>query len=160
MYLFKSNKMNAQNVDNVAEIEVIYKPTISSHPIIKSSLDSYQVLRGFFPDNTIALKEYFVVLYLNRANKVIGGHRISEGGMTGTVVDPRIVLGTALKVAATGIILSHNHPSGNLKPSKADELLTNKIKQGAFFMDIQVLDHLIFSPENGMYYSFSDEGII
>lgn len=152
--------MNAYNVENVSEIEVIYRPAITSNPIIKSSLDSYKVLWGFFPENTIALKEYFVVLYLNRANKVIGGHRISEGGMTGTVVDPRILLGTALKVAATGIVLSHNHPSGNLKPSKADELLTNKIKQAALFMDIQVLDHLILSPENGMYYSFSDEGLI
>jgi DNA repair protein RadC len=101
----------------------------------------------------------FVVMYLNRANHVIGVYKLSLGGITGTIADPRLILATALKVAASSIILAHNHPSSNLKPSKADELLTNKIKQGALFMDIQVSDHLILSSSEG-YYSFADEGMI
>ena len=143
----------------IAEIEISYRPAISNKPIVKSSLDVYEVLKPFFPENLIGLKEVFVVVYMNRCNRVIGVYELSSGGITGTVVDIRLVLGIALKVAATSLILAHNHPTGNLKPSKADELLTNKIKQAALFMDIQISDHLILSPENN-YYSFADEGFI
>jgi len=102
--------------------------------------------------------ERFVVVYLNRANKIIRCDTISEGGITGTVADPRIILKKALDYHAVSLILCHNHPSGNLKPSKADELLTNKIKNAAAFLDIQVLDHIIVSEEG--YYSFADEGMM
>ena len=81
---------------------------------------------------------------------------VSQGGMTGTVADTRIILKKALEAKATSIVLCHNHPSGNLMPSKADEDLTNKIKQAALLLDIKVLDHLIVSEEG--YYSFADEG--
>ena len=83
---------------------------------------------------------------------------ISRGGITGTVADPRIILKKAVEEGATSIVLSHNHPSGNLKPSRADEELTQKIKQAASFFDIRVLDHVIVSDEG--YYSFADEGLI
>lgn len=146
-------------IQQVAEITVSYKPEVRNNPLIESSIDAYREVKDFFPEELIHLQEMFVVMYLNRANRIIGVYRMSLGGITGTVADPRIILGTALKVAATGIILAHNHPSGNLKPSKADELLTNKIKQGAQFMDIQVADHLILSSIEG-YYSFADEGLI
>lgn len=152
-------KMSNNKMPLVAEIEVSYRPAISNKPIIKSSLDVYEVLKQFFPENLIALKEVFVVVYLNRCNRVIGVYELSSGGITGTVVDIRLVLGIALKVVATSIILAHNHPSGNLKPSRADELLTNKIKQAALYMDIQVSDHLILSSIEG-YYSFADEGLV
>ncbi len=102
--------------------------------------------------------ECFVVVYLNRANKIIQQETISEGGITGTVADPRIILKKALDHHAVSIILCHNHPSGNLKPSKADEQLTNKIKNAAAFLDIQVMDHIIVSEEG--YYSFADEGLM
>lgn len=102
--------------------------------------------------------ESFVVVYLNRANHIIRQEIISEGGITGTVADPRIILKKALDHHAVSIILCHNHPSGNLKPSKADELLTNKIKNAAAFLDIQVMDHIIVSEEG--YYSFADEGLM
>ena len=102
--------------------------------------------------------ECFVVVYLNRANKIIQHETISEGGITGTVADPRIILKKALDHRAVSIILCHNHPSGNLKPSKADELLTQKIKNAAAFLDIQVMDHIIVSEEG--YYSFADEGLM
>ncbi len=102
--------------------------------------------------------EVFGVVYLNVSQKVIGFEVISEGGITGTVADPRIILRKALEKNAVKIILCHNHPSGNPTPSKADELLTEKIRLGAKLMDIEVLDHIIVC-ETG-YYSFADEGIL
>ena len=98
------------------------------------------------------------MLFLNRANKINHFEIISEGGITGTVADPRIILRKALEEDAVNIILCHNHPSGSLKPSKADEELTRKIKEAARLLDIAVIDHIIVS-ENG-YYSFADEGIL
>jgi DNA repair protein RadC len=110
----------------------------------------------------ILLKDYkhevFAVLFLNRSNKINHFQIISEGGITGTVADPRIILKKALEEDAVSIILCHNHPSGSLKPSKADEELTFKIKEAAKYFDIKVLDHLIVSEDG--YYSFADEGIL
>lgn len=102
--------------------------------------------------------EVFAVLFLNRSNKINHFQIISEGGITGTVADPRIILKKALEEDAVSIILCHNHPSGSLKPSKADEELTFKIKEAAKYFDIKVLDHLIVSDDG--YYSFADEGIL
>ncbi len=102
--------------------------------------------------------EMFAVVFLNRANKVLHHEIISEGGITGTVADPRIILKKALEHNATSIILSHNHPSGSLKPSRQDEELTHKIKEAAGYLDIQVIDHIIVSEEG--YYSFADEGLL
>ena len=104
------------------------------------------------------LHEVFGVIYLNQSNKVNHFEIISIGGITGTVVDNRIILKKALEESATSIVLFHNHPSGNLKPSKADEQVTQKIKEAAKYHDIAVIDHLIVSEEG--YFSFSDEGIM
>jgi DNA repair protein RadC len=110
----------------------------------------------------ILLKDYrhevFAVLFLNRSNKINHFQIISEGGITGTVADPRIILKKALEEDAVSLILCHNHPSGSLKPSKADEELTFKIKEAAKYFDIRVLDHLIVGDDG--YYSFADEGIL
>src|SRR5215211_5774401 len=110
----------------------------------------------------ILLKDYrhevFAVLFLNRANKINHFQIVSEGGITGTVADPRIILKKALEEDAVGLVLCHNHPSGSLKPSKADEDLTLKIKEAARYFDIKVLDHLIVSDDG--YYSFADGGIL
>lgn len=100
--------------------------------------------------------EVFAVVFLNRANKINHFEIISEGGITGTVADPRIIMKKALEHDAVSLILCHNHPSGNLLPSKADEELTHKINQAAKLLDISVLDHIIVSEEG--YYSFADEG--
>lgn len=102
--------------------------------------------------------EVFAVLFLNRSNKINHFQIISEGGITGTVADPRVILKKALEEDAVSLILCHNHPSGSLKPSKADEELTFKIKEAAKYFDIKVLDHLIVSDDG--YYSFADEGIL
>jgi DNA repair protein RadC len=102
--------------------------------------------------------EVFVVLFLNQSNKVNHYEIISEGGITGTVADPRIILKKALEHDAVNIILCHNHPSGSIKPSAADEMLTQKIKEAAKYFDIKVIDHIIVSDEG--FFSFSDEGIL
>jgi DNA repair protein RadC len=112
---------------------------------------------NYYPQETIHLKEHFVVLYLNNANKVMGVYRLSEGGMTATVADVRIVLGIALKVAARGLIISHNHPSGEIQPSGADKAITKKLKEACLLMDLTLCDHIIVSG-NGDYYSFCDAG--
>jgi DNA repair protein RadC len=102
--------------------------------------------------------EVFAVVFLNRANKIKHYEVISEGGITGTVADPRIILKKALENDAVSVILCHNHPSGSIKPSRADEDLTRKIKEAASYFDIKVLDHIIVSEEG--YYSFADEGLL
>ena len=102
--------------------------------------------------------ELFIAIYLNNAQKILHHEIISEGGLTGTVADPRIIIKKALTHNATSIILCHNHPSGSLKPSKADETLTKKIRDAAILFDIKVLDHIIVSSEG--YFSFADEGMI
>ena len=123
--------------------------------VIKSSSDIAQYLKALLKDYTY---EVFAVLFLNQANKVNHFEIISRGGITGTVADPRIILKKALEHGATSIVLSHNHPSGNLKPSRADEELTKKITEAAKFFDIKVIDHIIVSEEG--YYSFADGGIL
>ncbi len=122
---------------------------------VLSSNDIAQYLKSVLKDFTY---EVFAVLFLNRANKINHFEIISRGGITGTVADPRIILKKALQHDATSIVLSHNHPSGSLKPSRADEELTQKIKEAAKYFDIKVLDHIIVSEDG--FYSFADEGLL
>jgi DNA repair protein RadC len=123
--------------------------------IVVSSMDVADYLQAALRDYR---HEVFAVIFLNRANKINHFQIISQGGITGTVADPRIILRKALEEDAVSLILCHNHPSGSLKPSRADEELTQKIKEAAKYFDIKVLDHLIVS-ESG-YYSFADEGLL
>lgn len=102
--------------------------------------------------------EEFWVLFLNNSNKILQKFQLSKGGLTGTVVDVRLVLKNALELLATGIILCHNHPSGNLKASNADKQITQKLKLASETMDIKILDHIIITEK--MYFSFADEGIL
>ena len=122
---------------------------------VTGSKDAVNIFQPLLGD---LLHEEFWVLFLNRANRIISKQQISTGGMSGTVADPRMIFKAALDQKALSIILCHNHPSGNLKPSKADEEITEKIKQAAGYFDIKVLDHIIVSDEG--YYSFADEGLI
>lgn len=123
--------------------------------VITSSSDVAGYLQHLLRDYR---HEVFAVLFLNRANKVNHFQIISEGGITGTVADPRIILKKALEEDAVSLILCHNHPSGSLRPSRADEELTQKIRDAARHFDIKVLDHLIVSEDG--YFSFADEGIL
>ncbi len=123
--------------------------------VVNSSIDIASYLQTKLKDYR---HEVFAVLFLNRANKINHFEIISEGGITGTIADPRIILRKALQEDAVNMILCHNHPSGSLKPSQADEQLTSKIKEAARFFDIVVLDHIIVSDDG--YYSFADEGLL
>jgi len=129
------------------ETEIFQKPKITS------SKDAYDVIKADLLD--LEYEEFWVLL-LNRANQVIKKERISAGGVSGTVADPKIIFKKALDELASGIILVHNHPSGNLNPSQADIQLTTKVKEGGKLLDISVLDHLIFANQG--YFSFADEG--
>jgi len=153
---------NMKAITKVAELKVSYHPKldVGQLPIISSPKDAYDFIYSFFPEDTIALQEHFIVAYLNRANRVIGVYHTSIGGVSGTVADPRLILGTALKIVASGIILAHNHPSGNLSPSGNDLELTRKIKDAGKLMDVTLHDHLIVVPEGNKYYSFADDGQI
>lgn len=122
---------------------------------IDSSLKAYQEFKGYFSDLT---HEEFFVLYLNRGNQVLQVKQISIGGTAGTYVDPKIIFKYGMDLAASGIILAHNHPSGQLKPSKEDEKITKKIKQFGELIEMPVLDHLIIT-DNG-YFSFSDQELL
>jgi len=122
---------------------------------IGSSRDAFELLKLQYLDLN---HEEFWILLLNQANRVQSKQLISRGGRAGTVVDAKLVFESALRNKATAIILSHNHPSGNLKPSDQDRNLTKKLFEAGKLLDIRVLDHLIFS--NNAYYSFSDEGLL
>src|SRR5665213_97762 len=131
---------------NLAEIEVSYKTTVkaSDRRQIKSSKDADSIFREIW-SSTMEIKEEFYILLLNRANKVLGWYKVSEGGMSGTVVDPKLVFSVALKGLSSSLILCHNHPSGNLTPSSQDISLTKKLKEAGALLEIPVLDHLILT---------------
>jgi DNA repair protein RadC len=142
----------------VAEIKVSYRPATATRPIIVTSEEAYQELVPFFPTSTIALQERFVAMYLNRGNKVLGVYQLSQGGVAGTVVDVRLLLSVALKTVASGILLCHNHPSGNPTPSDADLELTRKVSEACRLFDIRLIDHLIITQ--GTYLSFADKALL
>ena len=122
---------------------------------IKSSKDVADIFQPLLSD---LLHEEFWILFLNRSNRVINRMRISQGGISGTVTDVRMVMKNAIECLASGIIVCHNHPSGNLNPSESDTKITRKIKEAGELMDIQLLDHLIISEKD--YYSFADNGML
>jgi len=122
---------------------------------IQSAADVFRIMHPHLQD---LRHEEFWILLLNRANRVIKKCSISSGGITGTIADPRLIFKAAVECLASGIILVHNHPSGNTQPSEADRQLTKKLKQAGLLLDIQVLDHVIFTDHS--YFSFADEGTL
>ena len=147
------------NIDyKVGEVELSYKSNIkhSERMKVTCSKDAYKVLKATYRDGTMEHKEYFKILLLNKGRDVLGYTQISEGGISSTIVDVRVILQIAILCNASSIILAHNHPSGNLKPSNEDKELTTQTIKAAKLMNIQVSDHIILSEEE--YYSFSDEG--
>jgi DNA repair protein RadC len=144
-------------MNKIAEIKVSYNATHVKKKI-SSSVTAFELLLENWDEGTIELHEEFKVLILNNANEVLGIYTLSKGGITGTVVDVRILFSVALKCHATGIILCHNHPSGTLTPSDADRLITKKVKQAAEFLDVKLLDHLIITKFG--YLSFADDGLL
>ena len=129
----------------VSEVELIYRSKVKSTDRIRitSSRDAYNVLLSFWNRDKIEFIEEFKVIFLNRAGRVLGILSASSGGVCGTVADPRIIFAAALKICACEIIVSHNHPSGSIAPSRMDEVLTEKLKQGGALLEIKLKDHLI-----------------
>ena len=145
------------NIDyTVGEVELSYKPKFKNLHKIVSSEDAYKYLLPTYKEGTICYKEYFKVLFLNQANQVLGYTLISEGGITETSVDVRVILQAALLTNSMALVLAHNHPSGNLRPSRQDMEITKQVKEAAKIIRITVIDHLILTDAG--YYSFSDEG--
>ena len=142
----------------VPEIKVSFNKGKRILGKITSSHDVADFIRKQYKRGTIETQEYFNILYLNKQNNIIGYYRHSKGGIDGTLADMRIIFGVALKSLATALVLSHNHPSGNLKPSQADITLTKKCKQLAELHNIAVLDHVIITKAG--YLSFVDEGLL
>ena len=131
---------------------------VSSQPVLTNSVLSADLIRSLYPADTLEMQEHFICVYMNQENRLIGWHHLSTGGVTGTVADPRLIFSVGVQCGATGVILSHNHPSGNIKPSQADKLITQKIKNAGEMIDIKVLDHIIITATD--HYSFADEGLI
>lgn len=147
-----------ENFNEIAEITIQYKKKKTAKQTkISSSATAYDVFKSVFADN-IEYKELFYIMLLDNGYNVLGVSRISEGGITGTLVDVRIVFQTVLKAHATAIVLCHNHPSGKLSPSEPDKNLTKKIKRGADFLDIKLVDHLIITEQS--FFSFADERLL
>ncbi|MGI8637285.1 MAG: JAB domain-containing protein [Segetibacter sp.] len=152
--------MGVSALYEVAEVELISKSKVkaSKRPKITCAKDAYKILLETWNENKMEFVERFKVLFLNRDNRVLGIFEVSAGGVSGTVADPKVIFVAALKANCSSIVICHNHPSGNLTPSKQDEALTKKIKEAGLFLDLHLLDHLIISSEG--YYSFADEGLL
>lgn len=143
------------------ELKLSYHRTSDKPNIgyIKSSKDAFTLLQTIFDPDLIEAREEFVILYLNRRNAVIGYYKAFQGGVSSVVADPKLILTTALKTLASGVILAHNHHSGLLDPSTPDLNITRRIKEACKQLDIELLDHLIINGD-GKYYSFADEGML
>ncbi len=141
----------------VSEIQLKYKPQPLTETISGAKAIHTFLINRVYDEETIGYRETFKVLLLNNGNKIIGYTTISEGGLTSTIVDVRVIMQTALVSNASSIILTHNHPSGNVKPSYQDDNLTKKIKAACELMDIRLLDHIIVTPYDS-FYSYCDEG--
>ncbi|WP_077920562.1 JAB domain-containing protein [Spirosoma sp. 209] len=154
------NQLSLQSLFRVNEIEIIYRNPVpyQDRIQIRQSATAYEILRAMWDINRMELVEEFKILLLDQKNNCLAVSDIASGGMSACLADPRVIFATALKARATGLILAHNHPSGNLTPSEADQVLTRKLKDGGKLLDIAVLDHLIVTPHS--YLSFADDGLM
>ncbi|WP_438710741.1 JAB domain-containing protein [Aquimarina muelleri] len=140
----------------ISEISISYSNSKQKKLKVSNSKESYTILLDFWNRNTIELQEEFKILLLNKSNIALGVYPMSKGGVSGTIVDAKLVFSVALKCNASSIIIAHNHPSGNLTPSEADKTITKKLKKAGQYLDITLLDHLIITKDD--FYSFSDNG--
>jgi DNA repair protein RadC len=149
---------NARAVTIAAALELGRRRKLFEIPDVVQIKCSKDVADIFQPILSDLSYEEFWILFLNRSNRVISRMKLSQGGISGTVTDVRLVMKKAIETLASGIIVCHNHPSGNLNPSESDSTITRKIKEAGNLLDIQLLDHLIISDKD--YYSFADNGLI
>lgn len=157
------NSQTAQKMSKMNIPEIKISVCLKSKPnpdeiIIRSSQDCYNVFKSVFDADTFLWKEEFIMLCLNRQNKVVGFYKVSSGGIDATIVDPKVVFTVALNCCASNIIIAHNHPSGALKPSQPDIEMTKRLKKAGEVLGINILDHLILANEG--FYSFADNNTI
>lgn len=144
----------------VKESKTVYVTDFTCERLkIMSSATAADIVRRLIGDG-IEVQEYFYIMVINRANEVLAVHRLSTGSQSGTVIDVRVILKTAIDLLGHAVILFHNHPSGNMKPSREDLNMTIKIKNALEMVDMKLLDHILISPESGVHYSMSDNGDI
>jgi DNA repair protein RadC len=145
---------------HVNEITLNYKRRTLDLGKINCSQDAFKVATSIYQKShaNLDLKEFFFVIFLNRANEILGYKKVAEGGVNSVTVDARLIFAPALKALSSGVILIHNHPSGGLEPSYADRALTKDLKEAGRLLQIKVLDHLIVTSEG--YYSFADDGLL
>jgi DNA repair protein RadC len=155
-----TNTQNLIDFLHVAEVSLTYVTKVkpSDRVTVKCSRDAQTIFFDSWNQSTIEHKETVKMLLLNRANKVLGITTLSEGGISGSVMDVRMIFQFAIKGNASGIIIAHNHPSGNTNPSDSDLKITQKIKTAGDLLDIQLLDHIILTPERDLFISLADEG--
>src|SRR5450759_2730574 len=149
------------SLTGVSEVQLSYKSRVpaSLRKKISCSRDAYNLFSVGWNSSTLEFVEEFKILLMNRSNSVLGILEVSKGGLSGTVTDVRLIFQAAIKTCASGIIVAHNHPSGNLNPSESDTKITHKIKEAGNLLDIQLLDHLILTTE-GNYFSYADSGLL
>ena len=143
---------------NMPQITISYKGGKEEKHLISNSKDAVAVAKHLFDKDLIAYREEFIVVYLDQGHKTIGWYKAAVGGISSCIVEPRTILGIALQAPVSSILLFHNHPSGNLKPSQADVAITKKLVSAGEMIEIKVLDHIIIS--NSGYFSFLDEGML
>ena len=153
----KDRVMGVKSYQTVTKARLVKEPTEILRFAVTTSKQAYEFAADLYDDD-IEVLESFYCIYLNRANKIISYSHISHGGVAGTLVDPKIIFKIAIDLLCSGIILVHNHPSGNHTASEADKSLTREIQQVARFHKISILDHLIISPHG--YFSFADMGLL
>lgn len=149
-------------LSEVAEIKLLYQPTVKAkdRPKIFHSSDAVSFLHSVWDHTRISLQEEFKVILLNNANRVLGILPVGVGSAVNVIADPKLIFSSIILSSATGIILAHNHPSGNIRPSGPDIALTKRMIKGAEIFDITVLDYVIITEDENHYFSFADDGLI
>ena len=154
--------MDNTNISNLGEVTLNYKyhnPSIKDRPLITNSSDAVEVIKLVIDMQRIALQEQFIVIYLNQANKVIGTMNVFSGSIKSTVIDIKLILASGILLMSSGVIVAHNHPSGNLKPSREDLALTKRLSTALQYMEMKLVDHFITTPDDD-YLSFANEGLL
>lgn len=154
--------MDNTNISNLGEVTLNYKyhnPSIKDRPLITNSSDAVEVIKLVIDMQRIALQEQFIVIYLNQANKVIGTMNVFSGSIKSTVIDIKLILASGILLMSSGVIVAHNHPSGNLKPSREDLALTKRLSTALQYMEMKLVDHFIITPDDN-YLSFANEGLL
>ena len=154
--------MDNTNISNLGEVTLNYKyhnPSIKDRPLITNASDAVEVIKLVIDMQRIALQEQFIVIYLNQANKVIGTMNVFSGSIKSTVIDIKLILASGILLMSSGVIVAHNHPSGNLKPSREDFALTKRLSTALQYMEMKLVDHFIITPDDD-YLSFANEGLL